>query len=179
MPSGDLTNRESGSVIENSDVGVLNGEVEVGVSLDSATGESTGGIFVHMLILFAQSLQFSLKFSANINVDGNVLSINHGDGTSTNVLSANAGVNSGQNGVMLTANANLAETEVNLGNDFGLEANVGVGVDTGVAVTENSVTAAVGGLGITVGQSMGISTPIGSIKITLPPPKKWLPWNWF
>ena len=54
-----------------------------------------------------------------------------------------------------------------VGTVFGLEANVGLNVDTGVEVRPDTVAASVAGFGGSMGRTIGVSTPLGGIKFKL------------
>ena len=70
-------------------------------------------------------------------------------------------------GFMATANANVVEASVDLGNGHNLEVSGGVGVDTGLVVDKNrgSVKGSLGGLGVEVGCTIGVSTWFGTISV--------------
>jgi hypothetical protein len=47
----------------------------------------------------------------------------------------------------------------------GVQARVGLNVDTGVSFTEDKVEVKAAGIGLTIGKQIGVSTPVGEIKV--------------
>ena len=74
------------------------------------------------------------------------------------VLSAGAGAVNGGLGAQVRASANLIDFKGD-----GIEAKVGINLDTGGAITSDGLTLKVAGFGFTIGEKLEISTIVGSV----------------
>jgi len=86
-------------------------------------------------------------------------SIKDGDGEAR-FLSSTAGGSVGKDGVNARLGVDLANVK-----SGGVQARVGVNVDTGVSTDDGSLGVKAAGFGLSVGKQTGISTPLGEIKV--------------
>jgi len=75
-------------------------------------------------------------------------------------LSSEAGGSVGKDGIGVRAGVDLANVK-----SGGVQARVGVNVDTGVSTDDGSLGVKAAGFGLSVGKQTGISTPLGEIKV--------------
>ncbi|KAF0529882.1 hypothetical protein F8M41_012564 [Gigaspora margarita] len=79
-----------------------------------------------------------------------------------NVKFLSGGLSIGKAG--FEAKLDLVNLEIN---SLGLKTNLGVNTSTGVSISNNSIEASIGGLGVKVGKEIGISTSIGGVSIDI------------
>jgi hypothetical protein len=75
-------------------------------------------------------------------------------------LSSTASGSVGKDGIGVRAGVDLANVK-----SGGVQARVGVNVDTGVSTDDGSLGVKAAGFGFSVGKQTGISTPLGEIKV--------------
>jgi len=75
-------------------------------------------------------------------------------------LSGTAGGSAGTDGVNARLGVDLANVK-----SGGVQARVGVNVDTGVSTDDGSLGVKAAGFGVSVGKKMGVSTPFGEVKV--------------
>lgn len=97
--------------------------------------------------------------NASGQVGYDAFSVKDSDGEAR-FISSTAGGSVGKDGVNARLGVDLANVK-----SGGVQARVGVNVDTGVSTDDDSLGVKVAGFGVSVGKQTGISTPFGEVKV--------------